>query len=133
MQYAVIDKTLYPVVVFRFNPVEVSVEEHAAFLESQKQFLTQHSGCVFVYDLTQSKALSAEVRIQQGYWNRTNAEFLAQHLQGIAFVANSVMMSFVFKGIFLIQKPPVAYTVVAALQDGIDWANALTQTTHQVS
>ncbi len=131
MQYAVIDKTLYPVVVVRFNPVEVSLKEHGAFLESQKQFLSQHPGCVFVYDLTQSKALSAEVRIQQGNWNRNNAQFLTQHLQGIAFVANSVMMSFVFKGIFLIQKPPVAYTVVAALKDGIAWAN--TQTTRQAS
>jgi hypothetical protein len=87
----------------------------------------QQPDTAFVFDLTKAKPLSSELRIQQGNWNKKHDLFLKQHCKGMAFVTHSIMMSFVLKGVFLIQKPTAPYTVVSDPQEGIAWAEALKQ------
>ena len=122
MKYFEIDKTHFPVILIRINPIEMSLKDQQEYLEKVYELVEQFPGLVLITDISKGKPLSSEVRIYQGNWNKKHEAFLKQRLNGLVFVNESIIMTIVLKGIFLVQKPPVTHTVVTNLEDALQWA-----------
>jgi hypothetical protein len=122
MKYFEVDRTHLPVIIYRINPIEPTLKMHEEFLTQSIDDMREFPGLITIMDLTNAKSLSAEVRIQQGNWNKKNEAFMKEHMKGIVFVNKSAVMAFMLKAIFLIQKPAVPYQVVSDFNEGLAWA-----------
>jgi hypothetical protein len=122
MRYFEVDKSHLPVIVYRFKPVEPTVQLYQEFLNQSVEDIINHPGLVVMLDLTHGKSLPSEIRIQQVNWNKKYEALIKKNIKAMVFVNKSAIMTFMLKGIFLIQKPAVPYHVFSDYHEGLVWA-----------
>lgn len=111
------------IVVNKINPIHVTDEEFANYLsECSKKISEIEQPSVLIHDVSQSKLLTAEQRIQVGNYFKSNRKLLQEKLIGLAYVIPSPLLQFVLNGIFLVGTPPVNHTVENRLSHAIAWA-----------
>lgn len=124
-KYAHIDQTDSPVIIIRFNSFEPTLPEFNEYLDDLKNLLSEKKITVQIYDASNSKYLSSQLRIRQGNWIKENNALIKQSTLGTAYIIPSAMARMMLNGIFLIQQPTVKYTVVATMEEAKEWAAKL--------
>ncbi len=115
------DRSRWPIIVVELEgkPSDADLDEYLGELTA---LLHQDERGVVIVDMTRARPSSPEQRKRIGEWMRTHRAELAARGVGAAFVIASAMFRFVLSSIFLIQRPPMPYTVVATLDEAIGWA-----------
>lgn len=127
MKKITIDQRNYPIVLVNISSQEPTVQEYEEYLD---ELLAIHRGdarFVIIFDTSRSKFLSSELRIKQGNWLKQHDERLQRHAIAHVFVINSIMVSMILKGIFMIKKPVTNYTIVSSLNEAMAWAEQQVQ------
>lgn len=120
MAYAELEMSEYPIVRFSFMPEDPTREEFDAYLATMKRIYEQSVGQVcFVFDATNTKYLSAELRVRQGLWIKENAELIKAKQRCFVFVIPNLMVRFIFDAILLISPLPAPHVVVKTLEEGL--------------
>jgi hypothetical protein len=122
-EYVTYDRSEYPIVKCIINNFDPTVQEFEAHQKEESEII-QQQGIVEIYDFTNLKLLSAELRIKQGKWIEKNKEILKKNVLGIAFYCPTIWGGMVLKAIFIISKPIVDYVVVNKLEDAYTYARA---------
>jgi hypothetical protein len=121
-RFATTDYSKKPIVIVTlegFEPTREEFNEHLSDLTS----IVSMPGSVLILDISRSKFLASEHRIAAGNWLKNEKENFKKNVKGMAFVNNSLIMSAILKGVFLISKPPVDHIVSSSVDDAIAWAN----------
>jgi hypothetical protein len=127
MGFAQFDRSRWPVVVVALNgkPADPDVEQYLAELD---QLLREDERGVLVVDTSRAELPTPEQRRRIGEWMRAHKAALAARGLGCVFVLPSGLFRFVLSSIFLIQRPPMPYAVVATLDEALAWARAQIRT-----
>ncbi len=110
------------VVYIKFSATEPSEKEFDEYLNNMQEILNAKKRTVLVFDSTETKYLSSDLRIKQGNWIKKNQDELRKHIIGGAFIIPSMVMRVVFNCILAIQKLPYPHTVVSNKEDALKWA-----------
>ena len=115
------DRSRWPIIVVELEgaPSDADVDE---YLRGLTALLQEDAHGVVIVDMTRARPSSPGQRKRIGEWMRTYREKLAKQGLGAAFVISSAVFRFVLSSLFLIQRLPMPYTVVATLPDAIGWA-----------
>jgi hypothetical protein len=115
------DRSRWPIVVVELTgkPSDANVDE---YLRGLTALLQDDVRGVVIVDMSRAEPSSPEQRKRIGEWMRTHRARLEKHGMGAAFVITSAVFRFVLSSIFLIQRPPMPYTVESRLEDAIAWA-----------
>jgi hypothetical protein len=119
--YAEYDSSLHPVVIARIKPIEPTPQEFDQYIQAAKEVIRNLAGGVMVFNVSDGKFLSSEQRIKLGKLFKDEREALLR-LKGMAYVNAAIIPMTMLKAIFLVNKPPVDYTVVSTEADAISWA-----------
>lgn len=117
-----IDSSNYPIIITNFSGIEPTMKEFEAYLDQILTFYQGDNRIVMLVDGTKSKFLSSDIRIKQGNWLKKHDALIRKHTIGNVFVIPSTVSSLILKGIFLIHKPAVPYTIVNSLPEAMLWA-----------
>jgi hypothetical protein len=117
------DRSRWPIVVAELEgkPTDDDLE---AYLRGLGELLQEATRGVLVIDMTRALPSAPEQRRRIGEWMRAHKTQMAERGLGAAFVIPSGLFRFVLSSIFLIQRPPMPYTVVATLAEALAWARA---------
>jgi len=117
------DRSRWPIVVAELEgkPTDDDVE---AYLRGLATLLQEDARGVLVIDMTRADTATPEQRRRVGEWMRANRSQMAARGLGAAFVIPSGLHRFVLSSVFLIQRPPLPYTVVSTLAEALAWARA---------
>ncbi len=117
------DRSRWPIIVVELEgkPTDENLDE---YLHELTKLLQQDERGVVIVDMTRARPSSPEQRKRIGEWMRAHRAQLAERGVGAAFVISSAVFRFVLSSIFLVQRPPMPYTVVATLADALAWAQA---------
>ncbi len=117
------DKSKFPIITLVLDPFEPTIEEFKNHLDELSEFF-DHPGVVVIMDISDSKFLPSEHRIAAGNWFKKDAEKMRKNGKGFAFVNRSVLMGIILKGVLLVSKPSIDYTVTSSMEEAHKWAKA---------
>jgi len=117
------DRSRWPIVVAELEG-KPSDDDVGEYLRGLRQLLDEEPRTrgVLIVDLTRAAPATSEQRKRVGEWMRQHRDALAVRGLGSAFVIPSPVFRFVLSSVFLIQRPPMEYTVVATLAEALTWA-----------
>jgi hypothetical protein len=115
------DRSRWPIVVVELEgkPSDATIDE---YLRGLTALLQEDARGVVIVDMTRAQPSAPEQCKRIGEWMREYRAQLAERGLGVAFVISSGVFRFVLSSIFLIQRPPMPYTVEASLEDAVAWA-----------
>jgi hypothetical protein len=115
------DRSRWPIVVVELEgkPTDDDVE---TYLRGLGALLTEDTRGVLVIDMARAQPSAPAQRRRVGEWMRAHRAEMAARGRGAAFVIPSGLMRFVLSSVFLIQRPPMPYTVVSTLDEALAWA-----------
>lgn len=122
MKYADLDFTYEPIVIARINPIEPSEQQFEAYLQDLTKVAKEMKNGVLVFQISNAKFLPSEKRIKIGNWIKTHTEIMKKNMCGVCYINTSFLPMTILKGILLVNKPPVPYTVMGSESEGIAWA-----------
>jgi len=121
MKYATLEEQDAPLFRIRFSAKEPSREEFEEYLQILDELYAKHDKLALLFDASQVKYLSSELRIRQGEWLKENFEQMENQCAGVAYFLPNLMTRFILKGIFLVQKQAAPYKIVGSEEEGISW------------
>lgn len=121
MKFATFDLSEAPLLKLDFSSETPTDEQFEMYLEEYKEIIMSHSEYWLTISADEVKYLSAKHRIQQGKWQKENAEEIRKRCRGIAFVLNSVILKMLFRAILVVSDIPAPYKVVSSQEEGIDY------------
>ncbi len=127
MKYHTIDNSRFPIVIIRINPISPTDQQFDEYFNEVTQLITQMKKGVIIHILSEAKFLSADKRIKIGNLYKDHGKMLQQNLAGMGYVNSAIIPMTILKGIFLVNKPPVPYTVVSTLDEALKWAEQQTK------
>ncbi|MCZ8215885.1 MAG: hypothetical protein O9262_06570 [Cyclobacteriaceae bacterium] len=122
MKYADLDFSHHPHVIVRVNPIDPTEQQFEAYLEELTKVAHTMKNGVLIFEISQAKFLPSEKRIKIGNWLKTHAETVKKNMYGLCYVNNAFIPMTILKGILLVNKPPVPYTVVSSASEALAWA-----------
>ena len=122
-KFADVDKSKFPFIIVTLKPIEPTKAEFLEHLAELTEIITNNKDFVLVLDISKSKFLPSELRIEAGNWTKRESETFIKNVKGFAFVNNSVVMAMIVKGVLLIAKPPIDYIVVKTMEEAIEWGS----------
>lgn len=120
--YYTIDKTAFPIIRIKFNPVEPSEEEFEQYLKDMEEFVLAETPYLRIFNASEAKYLSAKFRIRQAEWIKKHKEAIKTYSMGSVFVIPSLIVKVVFQMITIVSPLPDAHTVVSSMEDAEEWA-----------
>ncbi|NBW34411.1 MAG: hypothetical protein EBR30_05210 [Cytophagia bacterium] len=123
MKYHSIDRSKFPIVIVKINPIDPNDEQFDEYIKEVTQVMLEMEGGILIHILTESKFLPTEKRVKIGNLFKDNADLFKNSLAGLGYVNSAFIPLTILKGIFLVNKPPVPYTVVSTLEDALKWAD----------
>lgn len=122
MKYADLDFSHHPHVIVRVNSIDPNDQQFEDYLEELTKVAHTMKKGVLIFEISQAKFLSSEKRIKIGNWLKTHAETVKKNMYGLCYVNNAFIPMTILKGILLVNKPPVPYTVVSSASEALAWA-----------
>jgi hypothetical protein len=120
-KFIIIDDTKFPIVISRCQKFIPTPEEFRQMQVDLETYASNHQDYVSIFDLTDLAFLSSEFRISQAKWSKRNDPMFVKQNIRFAFCTPSSIAQIMLKGVFLINKPGVPYTVVSSVEQGIAW------------
>lgn len=93
--------------------------EFENFLENLESYLVRNEGLVLIFDELNENYLPGLLKMRLGNWIKEHKEGIRRTFVKWCFVINSPIVKFLLQGTFLIQKPPVAYTIHESVAEAI--------------
>lgn len=122
--YATFDTSKLPILKITFNDAEPkSVPEFQSYLDQMLQIYKENEKLVLIFDSTKTKYLSAEYRILQGNWLKTNKDLISKVAQRMIFIIPSIAINLLFKTILSIQPLPAPHIVLKTMEEAMAEAN----------
>jgi hypothetical protein len=122
-RYSHFDCTQFPIVVVRIQPITPTEAEFDEYVEIGTDVMRKLAGGVIIHNVTEGKFLTSRQRIAIGNLYKDEREMISK-LKGMGYVNSAFIPMTMLKGIFLINKPPVDYTVVSTEAEAIVWAKS---------
>lgn len=120
-KYAFFDDQKWPVLYVKFRREMPTHQEFDKYLKEFSCYLNRKEKHYSIIDASESKYLQAELRIKQAKWLKENDHLLREYTLGTAYVIPNVLISFVLKGVFMIQPPSTPYTIVGSIDKAEEW------------
>jgi hypothetical protein len=121
-KFITIDDSKFPMVIAKYQKFMPTKEEFLDMQSTLSNYISAHSEFVLIVDLSDMPFLPAEFRIAQAKWQTSkNSEFVKQKMR-LAFCTPSIIAQTMLKGVFILSKPSVPYTVESGVEKGIHWA-----------
>lgn len=115
------DDSKFPIVFARYQKITPTPEEFSQMQKDMEAFTISHSNFVMIVDLSELAFLPSEMRISQAKWSKQNDPVFIRQKMKIAFCTPSSIGQIMLKGVFLISKPGIPYTVVSSVEQAIEW------------
>lgn len=122
-KYAEIDMTNFPVVIIKYNSQEPTLTEFKEYLSDMDKMYKTEGKRVVIFDASNTKYLSSELRIEQGKWMRENRELLKSKVNNMIFVIPNILVQIIFKGILIVEPLPVDYKLAKNMSEALEIAN----------
>ena len=119
MEYSHTDYSQFPIVVIKFANFEPTVAQFDAYLKQMEHMYTNYEQFIIVFDATDTKYLSGELRAKQAEWIKANTAMIKQNCKGMVYVLPNIAIELIFKCIVAFSPLPVPYKTCRSLQDGI--------------
>jgi hypothetical protein len=122
--FVTIESTRFPLVAAKFADFIPTMEEFLDMQAKLTKFVQTHTDFVLIVDMSQMQFMPSEHRIAQANWQKqSNPLFLKQRMS-LAFCTPSIIAQMMLKGVLIINKPSVPYTVVSSIDKATEWATA---------
>lgn len=125
MKYADIEKR-EGLILVRINAIDPTEAQFDEYIASTLEAVKEIKNGVLLHNISKGKFLTSEQRIKIGSLYREYGDVFRANLAGMAFVNNAFIPMTILKGVFLVNKPPVAYCVVSSEDEALAWANEAT-------
>lgn len=126
MEFAEIDQSRLPIIIFRNNPVHAPIQEYVAYLDKQKQIMElafqEGRKLVVIIDLTNLKFMTSEMRIKRGNFIKDNDKLMQNSIVEVFLVAPNIVSRTMLQGIYLIRKPSTPTTIVSSMKEALSLA-----------
>ncbi|SFB96244.1 hypothetical protein SAMN05421780_102111 [Flexibacter flexilis DSM 6793] len=126
MEFAEIDQTRLPILIFRNNPIIPPIQEYETYLVTQKRLMQEaieeKRKVIVIMDLTNLKFMNSEMRIKRGNFIKEHEKLMQESLSEVILVAPNIVSRTMLQGIFLIRKPSVPTFVVANIKEALSKA-----------
>lgn len=118
-----VDEQYRPVVLVTFHRSPTD-EEFTAYLDHMSELLEGDRRYAVILDVRQAGDSSRHQQRLQADWIKTNRTRLKATSCGTAFVMTSAVTRFILSAVFLIQRPPNDYVVVASMHEALEWTRS---------
>lgn len=115
------DYSKFPIVTVTLDEFEPTAAEFDAHLQELSEIISS-SGVVLILNISHAKFLPSNHRIAAGKWLKKETETMKKNVRGMVFVNNSIAMSLILKGVFLVSRPAVDHLVSKSLEEALKWA-----------
>jgi hypothetical protein len=119
-----IDDSRFPIVIATFQNFVPTNEEFLQMQADLQTFDASHTNFTQIIDLSKMPFLPSEFRIAQAKWAAANDALFIQQKMKIVFSTPSFIAQMMLKGVFLLYKPGVPFTVVSSIEEGVRWSEA---------
>lgn len=118
-----IDESMWPVLLIRPKPMEMSIEElEVAFRYYDRILERRRERYAVVFDNREVKHLSAAHRSRIARYNEENEERARVYCRGLAFTITSPIVRGMMTAILWIKRPPVETRTFEELDAALSWA-----------
>lgn len=126
MDFADIDQSKLPIIIFKINPINSTIAQYEEYLQVQKEIMVQavaeKKRLVIVFDFTHLKFLSSEMRIKRGNFLKDNNDLIKKTLEVTIMVTPNIVSRTMLQGVMLVFKPSVPTPVVASMREAMKLA-----------
>ncbi|NBP71352.1 MAG: hypothetical protein EBR30_20815 [Cytophagia bacterium] len=122
MKYADLDFSHQPHVIVRVNPIDPTEQQFENYLEELNKVAHEMKNGVLIFEISKAKFLSSEKRIKIGNWLKTHDAIVKKNICGFCYVNTAFIPMTILKGILMVNKPPVPYTVLSSEKEAMAWA-----------
>lgn len=122
MKYHSIDRSRLPIAIVQINPIDPSDEEFDLYFQELSQLISEMKKGVLIHILSDAKFLPSDKRIKIGNVLKDPTGEMKKNLAGMAYVNSAFIPATILKGIFLVNPPPVPYSIVSSLEEALKWA-----------
>lgn len=122
-KYAEIDMTGFPVVIIKYNSQEPTLGEFKEYLSEMEKMYEVDGKRVIIFDASNTKYLSSELRIEQGKWLRNNRDLIKSKVSNMIFIIPNILVQIIFKGILIVEPLPVDYKLAKNMSEAWEIAN----------
>ena len=107
--YVDVDYSRYPFICIKYKPIDPTVEEFDNYLNDMVDIYNNYQNFILIFDATQTKYLSGELRARQSEWIKANDSKIKANCKGMVYILPNLMIEVLFKCIISFSPLPVKY------------------------
>ncbi|HVD98230.1 MAG TPA: hypothetical protein VNB90_08485 [Cytophagaceae bacterium] len=118
-----VDKTLYPIIIFRSLPVEVSDQDLEEYLMGLEKILREApEKLVIIHDINKSRFLSGDQLSRIRKWSLDSKALFDEKTLATGVVSSSVLSSLIIKAIRFLLKSNFTSEIFSNMDTALSWA-----------
>ena len=121
---AEVDKSLYPIIIIKTLPVEISDTQLEDYLKMQEELLQEATQkIIFIYDTNNSRYLSGDQTVRISKWSKIKEQLFKEKCLGTCIVTSSVLSNLIVRIIKSLLKSRFEAKVFSNMDNAIKWAS----------
>lgn len=118
-----VDTSLFPIIIFKSLPVEVSDKDLDEFLSYFENLLLEASEkLIIIHDITKGRFISGDQMSRIRNWTILNQPHFAEKQLGSCIVSASVLSNLTIRGIRLLLKSSFKSEIFSNMESALSWA-----------
>jgi hypothetical protein len=118
-----VDTSLFPIIIFKSLPVEVSDNDLEEFLSYFEKILLEASEkLIIIHDITKGRFLSGDQMARIRNWTILHQSLFAEKQLASCTVSASVLSNLTIRGIRLLLKSSFKSEIFSNMESALSWA-----------